>query len=106
LAAAQGAAPSSSAGAPAPTVDAVGVTPAPTADGVGSVPEPTADAVVAGLANGYMQYVTTPEEYERQRYEGGATLYGPASGPYLAEVMAALAQHLLGRSNEAALARM
>lgn len=73
---------------------------------VASTPAPTADAVVAGLANGYMQYVTTPEEYERQRYEGGATLYGPASGPYLAEVMAALAQHLLGRSNEAELARM
>ncbi|CAD5312001.1 Neutral ceramidase 1 [Arabidopsis thaliana] len=33
--------------------------------------------VIAGLANGYSQYVTTFEEYQVQRYEGASTLYGP-----------------------------
>ncbi|EAA04917.3 AGAP000973-PA [Anopheles gambiae str. PEST] len=33
--------------------------------------------VVAGLSNMYSSYITTPEEYEIQRYEGASTLYGP-----------------------------
>eukprot|EP00898_Chlorokybus_atmophyticus_P004720 jgi/Chlat1/5249/Chrsp33S05010 len=33
--------------------------------------------VIAGLTNTYSSYVTTFEEYEVQRYEGGSTLYGP-----------------------------
>ncbi|KAL5991596.1 hypothetical protein ACLOJK_012505 [Asimina triloba] len=33
--------------------------------------------VIAGLTNTYSQYVTTFEEYQIQRYEGGSTLYGP-----------------------------
>ncbi|XP_053665175.1 neutral ceramidase [Anopheles marshallii] len=33
--------------------------------------------VVAGLSNMYTSYITTPEEYEIQRYEGASTLYGP-----------------------------
>ncbi|KAJ8749689.1 hypothetical protein K2173_012240 [Erythroxylum novogranatense] len=33
--------------------------------------------VIAGLSNSYSQYVTTFEEYQIQRYEGGSTLYGP-----------------------------
>jgi neutral ceramidase len=32
--------------------------------------------VVSGLANEYISYFTTPEEYEAQHYEGGSTLYG------------------------------
>ena len=38
---------------------------------------------VAGNANGYFGYTTTPEEYARQNYEGGHTLYGQYSTPYL-----------------------
>lgn len=35
------------------------------------------DAVIAqGYVNGYSHYLTTPEEYETQNYEGGATLFG------------------------------
>ena len=34
------------------------------------------DPVVVGLANNYMGYLTTPEEYEMQHYEGGHTVYG------------------------------
>jgi len=32
---------------------------------------------IIGLANGYSSYVTTFEEFQVQRYEGGSTLYGP-----------------------------
>jgi neutral ceramidase len=38
---------------------------------------------VAGNSNGYFGYTTTPEEYSRQNYEGGHTLYGRYSTPYL-----------------------
>lgn len=34
------------------------------------------DVLVLGYANAYVHYVTTPEEYDEQRYEGGSTLYG------------------------------
>jgi neutral ceramidase len=39
---------------------------------------------IVGLANQYMSYFTTPEEYDMQYYEGASTLYGPASGPVIA----------------------
>lgn len=32
--------------------------------------------VISGLANEYLQYFTTPEEYRAQHYEGGSQLYG------------------------------
>ena len=35
-----------------------------------------ADVLVVGYSNGYVHYVTTPEEYEAQRYEGGSTMFG------------------------------
>lgn len=33
--------------------------------------------VIAGLANDYVHYLTTREEYASQQYEGASTLYGP-----------------------------
>ncbi|XP_076825359.1 putative neutral ceramidase C [Clavelina lepadiformis] len=33
--------------------------------------------VLAGLSNVYTHYITTPEEYEAQRYEGASTIFGP-----------------------------
>jgi len=33
--------------------------------------------VLGGPANSYTHYITTPEEYGIQRYEGASTLYGP-----------------------------
>lgn len=33
--------------------------------------------VLGGPANTYAHYITTPEEYSVQRYEGASTLYGP-----------------------------
>ena len=34
------------------------------------------NVLVAGYSNGYIHYVTTPEEYDAQRYEGASTLFG------------------------------
>jgi len=50
--------------------------------------------VVAGYANGYAGYVTTPEEYETQQYEGGHTLHGKWSLPAYQQVIASIAQSL------------
>ncbi len=46
------------------------------ADAARSTPSESGQVVVIGLANGYRSYFTTPDEYELQHYEGGATLYG------------------------------
>ena len=40
------------------------------------LPRGVEEAFVVGLANGYLGYLTTPEEYEQQHYEGGHTVYG------------------------------
>lgn len=45
---------------------------------------------VAGLANEFIQYLTTPEEYDRQHYEGASTIFGPASSALLTEQLAGL----------------
>jgi neutral ceramidase len=39
--------------------------------------------VLMGLVNGYIQYVTTAEEYAVQYYEGAATEYGPGTAAFL-----------------------
>jgi neutral ceramidase len=52
---------------------------------------------VAGNANGYFGYTTTPEEYSRQNYEGGHTLYGRYSTPYLTAQLGSLARDFLNR---------
>ena len=38
---------------------------------------PRSRLVVSGLANSYAGYVTTYEEYQKQRYEAASTIYGP-----------------------------
>lgn len=50
--------------------------------------------VIAGLAYDYLQYVTTPQEYAQQSYEGGSTLFGPNEGPFIQERLADLAGDL------------
>jgi neutral ceramidase len=49
------------------------------------------DVLVAGYSNGYIHYVTTPEEYEEQRYEGASTLFGRWELPALVQAAAGLA---------------
>ncbi len=51
---------------------------------------------LAGYANEYLHYFTTPEEYDQQHYEGGSTLYGRASGALISSDLARLAANLAG----------
>jgi neutral ceramidase len=51
-------------------------------------------AVISGLANEYLQYFTTPEEYEMQHYEGGSTLYGKYSSNFLEQLLLGLVRRL------------
>ncbi|HEY1828284.1 MAG TPA: neutral/alkaline ceramidase [Acidimicrobiales bacterium] len=53
-----------------------------------------ADVLVAGYSNGYIHYVTTPEEYGEQQYEGASTLFGRWELPALVQTAAALATAL------------
>lgn len=38
---------------------------------------------IASLSNDYLSYATTPEEYSKQLYEGGQTIYGKNTTPYI-----------------------
>ena len=49
---------------------------------------------VASNANGYFGYATTPEEYSHQGYEGGHTLYGQYTTPYLTAQLGLLTRDL------------
>jgi len=63
---------------------------------------PLSDVLAQGYANDYAGYVTTPEEYTRQRYEGGHTMFGrwqlPACQQEFARVAADMRE---GRPSEA-----
>jgi neutral ceramidase len=48
--------------------------------------------VLVGLANEYLSYVTTEEEYAAHAYEGDSTLFGPGEGEALDLLLASLAQ--------------
>lgn len=52
--------------------------------------------VVVGLTNGFIQYVTTAEEYQEQSYEGASNLYGPGTAEFLQRRMAELTRGLVG----------
>jgi hypothetical protein len=50
--------------------------------------------VISGLANEYLSYFTTPEEYTAQHYEGGSTLYGEFASNLLMDGLVDLASRL------------
>ncbi|GAA2806484.1 neutral/alkaline non-lysosomal ceramidase N-terminal domain-containing protein [Kribbella solani] len=50
-----------------------------------------ADVLVAGYSNSYLHYITTPEEYDTQQYEGGSTLFGRWTLPALQQTASDLA---------------
>ncbi|MFD3439424.1 neutral/alkaline ceramidase [Streptomyces sp. NPDC058685] len=50
--------------------------------------------LLQGYANAYSQYVTTPEEYDAQQYEGGSTLYGRYTLPAYQQEFARVAASL------------
>ncbi|WP_419812099.1 neutral/alkaline non-lysosomal ceramidase N-terminal domain-containing protein [Bacterioplanoides sp.] len=56
------------------------------------------EVMVTSLANGYTGYITTPEEYDVQYYEGGHTIYGRYSQPYVSQHLGALTTDLLTRN--------
>ena len=51
--------------------------------------------VLSGLANEFVLYFTTPEEYDRQHYEGGNTQFGRMSSVLMKIELAKLAGQLL-----------
>jgi len=59
--------------------------------------------VVTGTSNGYWGYVTTPEEYSLQYYEGGSTLYGPNTGAFLTAHIGRLVDQLAKEGSGAVL---
>ncbi|MBS4100034.1 neutral/alkaline non-lysosomal ceramidase N-terminal domain-containing protein [Tsukamurella paurometabola] len=66
------------------------------AAGIGS-----GDVLVQGYANGYAHYLTTPEEYDAQRYEAGSTVFGRNELAAFAEAAQRLASDLAaGRPSE------
>jgi hypothetical protein len=52
-------------------------------------------AVISGLANEYLSYFTTPEEYDQQHYEGAATLYGKYASLVLENTLVDLVRRLV-----------
>ncbi len=50
--------------------------------------------VISALANEYIHYVTTREEYSQQSYEGGSTLYGPWSLNAYTQIFSELAEDM------------
>lgn len=52
---------------------------------------------VSSISNGYFGYTTTHEEYQRQNYEGGHTLYGQYSTPYITAQLGRLASDFVGQ---------
>lgn len=71
--------------------------------GLAAAGRPAASVIVSSVANGYTGYATTPSEYALQYYEGGHTLYGPQTVPFLAAHSARLLSEMLTRGNFAEL---
>src|SRR3989442_13572227 len=52
---------------------------------------PVSAALILGHADGYIEYITTAEEYTAQYYEGASTLYGPGEAAMFGRTLARLA---------------
>lgn len=55
---------------------------------------PEDHVTVQGYSNAYGHYVTTPEEYSAQNYEGGSTAFGPWTLPAIQQIAAELARSM------------
>lgn len=56
--------------------------------------------VISGLANEYINYITTPQEYDAQHYEGGSTMYGRSELGLLRDSLVGLTKDLVsGRAS-------
>jgi hypothetical protein len=54
-----------------------------------------AQVALAGYANEYLHYFTTPEEYDQQHYEGGSTVFGKFSSNLVKDDLVTLAGRLV-----------
>ncbi|WP_394825504.1 neutral/alkaline ceramidase [Pendulispora albinea] len=62
---------------------------------------PQKNVIVAGYSNDYAGYLTSPEEYDQQDYEGGHTMYGRWQLPACEQELARIADDLkAGRASE------
>jgi hypothetical protein len=59
-------------------------------------PETIDGVIMVGLANNYLQYAATSDEYDLQHYEGASTLYGPETARFLGNHFLCLADWLYG----------
>ncbi|NQZ06930.1 MAG: neutral/alkaline non-lysosomal ceramidase N-terminal domain-containing protein [Algicola sp.] len=57
------------------------------------------EVVIAGLANAYHGYITTPEEYNAQHYEGAHTIFGPNTLPAYLQIYNDMANALVNNSS-------
>jgi neutral ceramidase len=55
--------------------------------------------ILTGLANEYSGYITTPEEYPSQQYEGASTLFGRLTFDAYSEIFVQLADALVSGQN-------
>jgi len=60
------------------------------------------DVIFSGYANAYSSYVSTPEEYRLQMYEGSSTLFGEYTLPAYQTICRALCSELLKPKNQRA----
>ena len=58
------------------------------------LPRGVKEPLVVGLANDYMGYLTTPEEYDMQHYEGGHTVFGLWTSLLVRDSLVALSRAL------------
>ena len=58
-------------------------------------------AVISGLSNGFVHYLTTREEYSQQYYEGASTVFGPWSQEALTQELERIAAGI-GEPNDIA----
>lgn len=54
---------------------------------------------ISSIANDYLSYATTPEEYAIQNYEGSQTIYGKNTEPYISAQLYHLADDLIKKGN-------
>jgi len=55
--------------------------------------------IVTDTSNAYFGYLTTPEEYSLQYYEGGSNFYGQHTGPYVAAHVGHVTQDLASKGS-------
>lgn len=51
---------------------------------------------LSGIANEYLSYFTSPQEYDAQHYEGGSTMYGRTSSVAMMQMLQVLTMDLVG----------